>query len=218
MLIDSCHLCHKILWRLHDSLCVKCQESFLQSDLIYRELTDKNGEILPVVSLFQYIGEAGRLVRSLKGGNLKNLTAVLTECLAQKVSPQLFEHVGCVIPVPAQNWGELDHAARIGRHLANYFRAPYFDQHLERKGFEAQKLKPLEARQSVEIHMRTAFSGGTIAGSKERHQSGVLLLVDDVITTGSTLLQAWHALGRPRALGVTLSSTPRLVENMPKIW
>jgi predicted amidophosphoribosyltransferase len=207
MLLDSCRLCFKILWKT-DVFCGACLSDLAAQPFIYRPLGQ-----LDTLSGLHYHGEARSLVKHTKNGMNPLLSQRMGEILAQKLSLNLVENVAGVIPIPSKIFGEKDHAFLLAQSVAGFFKAPLLPGFLERESLEvAQKQKDIVSRQRVGIRLREALPAQFSA------ERGVLILVDDVITTGSTLVHAWNSLGKPRAIGLTWASTPRFIENAPKIW
>ena len=107
--------------------------------------------------------------------------------------------------MPAKTLGAHDHAYFLAEAVARYFRVPMALEFLERvEAHTAQKEKSLEKRIDLKMRLRTNFK------SFSGDNSGLWILVDDVVTTGSTLRVAWNLLGRPNAVGLTLASTPKI--------
>ncbi len=107
--------------------------------------------------------------------------------------------------MPAKIFGQKDHAYSIAQSVALYFKVPMALEFLERNDEKtSQKEKSLERRHEVKMKLRTNFK------SFSGDNSGLWILVDDIVTTGSTLRAAWSLLGRPKAVGLTLASTPKI--------
>lgn len=198
MLPDSCYLCTQLLWK-DLILCRQCHANFQRQALICRDT-----DALPVFSLFHYDEFSEPIIRRGKSGAFPKLASILTEFLALKWLSENCVPLAGLIPAPAREQGGRDHAFVIAEKLASIFRIPIFDDFLQRvsQDQEPQKQKDVQSRSAVKFLHRRPFDR-----DKRR---GLWLLVDDVITTGSTLSQMHKALGRPPAVGLTLASTPRL--------
>jgi predicted amidophosphoribosyltransferase len=194
--VESCLICHNLLWR-KKVLCGQCFGHCQDLDLIFRE---ERG--LPIFSVFHYIPTLEDIVRVWKSTREESSTKAFSSLLAQKLSWQCLAPISGVIPMPAKIYGKKDHAYLIAEALADYFKVPLAADFLERKDTGEQKSKTLEKRQEINMGLKTDFL-------THSSSDGLWLLVDDVVTSGGTLVNAWSLLGKPRAIGVTLASTPR---------
>jgi predicted amidophosphoribosyltransferase len=193
VVIESCALCSKSLWK-KDIICLECREVIARFPLFYR----KQGS-LTIFSLFIYRDEAAQIILRLKNGKEKQLSQILTEILIQKIPVDIFENVIGVIPVPAKNVLDKDHAfviaeaisAKLGVDLRNDFAVSLVTQ--------SQKSKKLQGRKEVEFRL---------LGSDLPSKKGVWILTDDVITTGMSLLELHKTLESPPAVCLTLASRP----------
>ncbi len=104
--------------------------------------------------------------------------------------------------MPAKIFGDRDHAYCVAEAVAQYFKAPMAPEFLERVNFDEQKTKDLQQRGTIKMKLRGNFA------EHDQDDRGLWLLIDDVVTTGSTLITAWNLLGKPKAIGLTLVSTP----------
>lgn len=106
--------------------------------------------------------------------------------------------------MPAKTHGARDHAYSIAESVAHYFKVPLANDFLERNdSMSPQKNKSIEKRFDLKMNLKGDFKNH-LGDSR-----GLWLFVDDIVTTGSTLVTAWNLLGRPNAVGLTLASTPR---------
>jgi predicted amidophosphoribosyltransferase len=192
----SCLICQTLLWK-RKVLCAECFNQCQDVDLLFRE---EKG--LPIFSTFHYVPNLEGIVRIWKNSKEEASTKLFAAILAQKLAWQCLTPISGVIPIPAKKFGQKDHAYLIAETVANYFKAPLAADFLERKDSSEQKLKTLENRQQIKMGLKGDFK-------THDSEKGLWLLVDDVVTSGGTLVNAWNLLGCPRAIGATLASTPR---------
>lgn len=144
-----------------------------------------------LVSLGRYRGVPRRAVRALKFGGARELAGVLGGALAAGVPPQW--NVGAVVPVPLhparQRQRGYNQAELLAREVARQLGVPCVEA-LRRTRATAQ-----QARQHAAGRNEMA---GAFAVRPGRLPPGPILLLDDVMTSGSTLIacqDALHAAG-----------------------
>lgn len=148
-----------------------------------------------LVSLGRYQGPVRRAVRALKYAQAREVAGVLGPALASAV-PADWPVVG-VVPVPLHPARErergFNQAGLLAAALADALDVPYAPAALrrERRTQQQAKLRGEERRQNV---------AGAFSADASQLSEGAILLVDDVLTTGNTLLACREAL---RAQGVT---------------
>ncbi|CAM3773205.1 amidophosphoribosyltransferase [Deinococcus frigens] len=133
-----------------------------------------------LLTLGRYRGVGRRAVRALKFGGARDLAGVLGQALAAGVPPDW--DVGAVVPVPLhpsrQRQRGYNQAELLAREVARHLQIPCVDA-LSRTRATRQ-----QARQHAAGRYEMA---GAFAVKTGRLPSGPLLLVDDVMTSGSTL-------------------------------
>jgi predicted amidophosphoribosyltransferase len=196
--LDSCWICQKPLWRAR-YFCGFCRKEILSLELISRR---KMG--LEILSLFQYREPVEALIRLGKGAGAPQMTATLAQFLTTKFLWHCPWIVAAVIPIPPKIPGHRDHAGVIAEAVAARLEVPVWQHLLERipQG-AAQKEKNVSERSAAPVRLRETADITLLPRDK------LVLIVDDVATTGSTLLAAWRELGLPPAMGLTLASTPK---------
>ena len=180
-----------------DYICNSCLGDLADLPIIFRNIS-----MLPVQSLFHYIPPADNLIMFGKGSKNPRLVELLAQLISQKFAFDCLSPICGVIPIPPKIKNEKDHAYLIARQVSNFFNVPLYEELLIRVDQSSQKTKNIEDRGRLKF---------TLNGSVPCHapREGLILLVDDVVTTGATLVAAWTLLGRPPTSALTLASTPR---------
>ncbi len=161
-----------------------------------------------------YEGTAAELIRRLKFEGRRDAIPVLTELLARRVAELSFEGI---VPVP-RHWRRVrgegcDPVHDLGRALARATGRPLWDRslHRSRSTPSQTELPPAERRRNPAGSFR--IQPGALSGR-------IVLLLDDVTTTGATLRVAASALRRGgaarRALRVAVAGTPTLPSPGPR--
>jgi predicted amidophosphoribosyltransferase len=205
-LFDACIVCYRLLWK-PTALCHECLVNFRDPDILYRDVKG-----LPVFSLLHYVYPLEEMAKIWKSPHEETLSQLLALELSFKFASECLSPILGVIPMPAKIKGHHDHAYRVAEIVSHYFKVPLANQFLERieKGAE-QKTKNLSQRSSPNVRLSEDFNAWNVDNI-----GGVWILVDDIVTSGATLCNAWHILGRPRAVGLTLAATPLWMGHSPE--
>jgi predicted amidophosphoribosyltransferase len=195
----------------HRLLCSRC--AHYGTRYRYRQWARWQGGV-PILSLFEWSDNAHGFFQAyaagLKGGGpaaiYRGLAADLLVLRAQLKKPQ--ELSPCrpwtVIPVPGPGGWRRDHAEELAWQIAALSGARYMPC-MRRISGKSQKRKKLGERwASAGVKLLPSMLG-------RDESETVYILVDDVITTGSTAENVHRLLGRPKNFEVwTLFNRPRL--------
>jgi len=124
------------------------------------------GALREVIHAFKYEGR--RSLANPLGGMVRNAGAVMLE--------------GCdsVVPVPLHPWRRMQRGFNQARDLARHLDRPVVDALWRARSTASQMALPADAR-------RTNIRGAFICSPFARVEDRILVLVDDVRTTGATL-------------------------------
>lgn len=146
-----------------------------------------------LVTLGAYRGVTRRAIRALKFGGARDLAGALGAALAEGV-PAAW-NVASVIPVPLHPGRERERGFNQSALLAGAVAAS-----LGVPSVPALRRTRATAQQArLHAHERTANLAGAFQADARHLPTGPVLLLDDVLTTGSTLLACRDAL---RSVGV----------------
>lgn len=155
-----------------------------------------------LVSLGRYRGVERRAVRALKFGGARELAGVLGEALAAGVPAQW--GVGAVVPVPLhpsrQRQRGYNQAELLAREVARQLQVPCVDALSRIRATNQQARRHAADRNEM---------NGAFAVRAGRLPSGPLLLLDDVMTSGSTLIACRDALSLAGAAEIYVAVVAR---------
>lgn len=190
-----------------DESCLVCGEGEVEMCNVCRKSWSQKaakikGENFPIFSKVSYDDAAAKLVLFAKESGLSKAKALLANALADAILDlltdlDLREGQVHLVPIPSSPLARTRRGEDFLYELAKITNkrlitiAPRFDFQVSR----VLKLQKLTIDQSglSERQRRVNLSGAFVADSKCR-TSAQLLILDDVITTGSTLREAYRAL------------------------
>jgi ComF family protein len=191
---SQCPLCQR---SAHQELCQDCLTQVKRCQWVDRQTGRQDA--VPVFTWGHYKGALKRTIAALKYDKHRRLARPLGHWLAQawmldlKAHPQILKSLTVVpIPLHASKLQErgFNQAELLGRSFCNFTRLPLQPHGLIRnRATEAQfSLSP----QAREQNLSSAFDLGTLA--RQRTRSTIVLLLDDIYTTGATARSAIHVL------------------------
>ncbi len=196
-----------------ENQCLKCGKAVDNEALYCAECKDKSREFDVVYSCFRYWGEIKTAVRGLKYGNKRYLVKYFASFLFDKY----LEKGICADVI---TWVSMHESKRI---IRGYDQARLLAEALARK----LNLPCEKSLKCVKLHKE--FARLTAAKRKElsrsaftalnRYDGKTVLIIDDVLTTGSTMDAAAYALkqaGAAAVFGLTLCNTPLFPKKAPR--
>lgn len=203
----SCLMCHRALVNIKTAevespigeLCLFCSQDVNRvsvTPLRRRLRMDVPG--LPSIEVISAVPNQGvprRVVRQWKYDGFLQATNWLARLVIEGIQRSgLNPAVDVVVPIPTTS-GRLeergyDHAAMLGRSVSNLLGVPTIQALAKRDGVEGARSQTGLGRQGRAASVRDAYV--SIPGTLPPHAH--VLLVDDIVTTGSTLQSAARAL------------------------
>ncbi|MBL7670156.1 MAG: hypothetical protein JNM39_06695 [Bdellovibrionaceae bacterium] len=206
--LGGCLVCGQL--QISDKgVCATCSEALFETP---RDLFHSEFEAFIADSLYEWIpgysDEFSNWIMSLKRAPARKWTALAEEFSARKLSESHVVNLErCLVPCPAgapsrqhaQRWAEA--LSRVGcgpvRNLLEFDKGDLHRARLDQKKLNRQDRRLISMKRIENITMPSPGCA--------------YIFVDDIVTTGSTALSAWKALGKPQNFQVWCVATrPRL--------
>lgn len=192
-----CHVCQAYEFQSTSLLCQTCREKlFTESRMSAKELYLELG--FPSYTWCHWTEGNNPLLRpiiyALKGGYLQ--TALFEFCIeASYELTEIFTNKPLLVPAPAQNKKQLDHAGVIAQSMAKIFDLKVIGAFDRRNPKTLQKTKSKQQRQQSNLKLSSNLS---LEDKKLLlRNEHPLIFIDDLITTGSTAKHAFTTLNKP---------------------
>lgn len=189
----------------HGLLCLSCMASVVaprEINVAERRLAALNG----CLALCDYAGGVRQLIHKVKFHKEPGASIYLSRLLADRLDAGKFAEVDAVVPVPL-------HASRQAERGFNQTEL-IFRNWAEEKGWPwlevLQRVKATTPQWELNLALRSKnIKGAFVVTRPEWVQGKVLLVVDDILTSGFTLNEAAKMLkraGAEKVLGLALAS------------
>lgn len=153
------------------------------------------GEVDEVVSLYKYEGRAAEAVRRLKYSRRRALARPMAQLLAEALTDLGENRFDFILPVPIHWMRRAERGFNQAELLCGYMPPGRVRTDLLKRTRATPPQVTLSA-QERRTSLQTAFAAASEV------KGGRVLLVDDVVTTGSTLLWCAYALRQAGAVRV----------------
>lgn len=197
---NVCTVCHRTLVRGEEVMCLECELGLprtnlhrLQPNVIHERLFSIGHPVERATSLFYYYRENqyARLIHDTKYRGRPNVGYTLASRHADELLKcDFFDGIDSIVPVPLHYFKRLrrgyNQAEAIASGIASAAQIPVIDA-LSASFHSTQTRKTAHERL---VNARNVYRVKDVAAIANRH----ILLVDDVITTGATLLSCLEAI------------------------
>jgi len=211
---ETCRVCSR--WLNFDrertlglqALCCNCWHSIVRESCWVERLSVPSGQALKIVSRTVYSGIVKRLIYRLKYDGDRLLAGDLASILASGwpvVRRELDDDDPLVVPIPLhaqrRNSRGFNQSALLARQIARVAGVPCEAKALVR-------IKRTAPQHGLDRAKRRENLAGAFAGDSQRLAGRVIVLVDDIYTSGATLTEAAEtvlACGAKRVCAFTLA-------------
>lgn len=189
---NACHLCGRALRPLGEpTLCEACARELALLRLAPSKAVRTIGDALPCATAYEYGGQARALDLLLKFGNDRYAAPPLAEGMASAYADAMDLHrADLVVPVPLHKSREQSRGYNQAELLASAF-CECTGLAMDASALRRVRKTAPQSNKTREERLR-AMSGAFKATDAVRGKR--VLLVDDVLTTGATLLACADAL------------------------
>jgi ComF family protein len=209
---NLCSVCNERLYRHERHICTKCQTSLprtnfhLWKENDFHRLFWGRVKIKYASAYFYYLKESPyrKLIRKLKYENEPQIGTLLGREYGYEINESVFKDVDLILPVPLHQRRErfrgYNQSWKICEGLSESLNKPTFERlFIRKKDTETQTKKSRYERWE---NVSNIFCVTDLEKIKDKH----ILLVDDVVTTGSTMEACVEALLEAGAKEVSLAA------------
>lgn len=199
----KCYLCNKIIIKPDEFLCNYCSKN-LKINTKIRVLNHENNIIC--ISPFEYFGNIRNSIRRFKFHNYKYYSEFFAKIIAnelQKINIKNFDYICCVpLTKSRQNIRGFNQAELLAKDISKILHIPCLNA--------LRKIKNTKTQHELKLSERTVnVLGAFDINSDLNIQNKNILLCDDIVTSGSTLLECVKILLNHNANSVTCCTIAR---------